>query len=145
MNGEQLATKDLNKTPIVHPSKKVDINYLLAKVRQEKKMVHPTIGHIYYAEITNLEGGFLEIAPDQNIDKGKFKKIYTYDDHTERYKPLENRLIIFNPSRLHGVSKIHKGIRKAFLANALSGPKIGSPNLLAILDVGPVYLAMSLS
>ena len=36
MNGEQLAAKDLNKTPIVHPSKKVDINYLLAKVRQEK-------------------------------------------------------------------------------------------------------------
>jgi len=31
--------------------------------------------------------------------------------------PLENRLIIFNPSRLHGVNKIHKGTRKAFLAN----------------------------
>ena len=87
-------------------------------VRQENKMVCPTVGHIYYAEITNLEGGFLEIAPDQNVDKDKFKKIYTYDDHTERYMPLENRLIIMNPSRLHGVSKIHKGIRKAFLANA---------------------------
>ena len=36
MNGEQLATKDLNKTPIVHPSKKVDINYLLSKLRQKK-------------------------------------------------------------------------------------------------------------
>ena len=29
--------------------------------------------------------------------------------------------------------------------NALSGPKIGSPNLLAILDVGPIYLAISYS
>tara|TARA_Y100000590_G_C15390462_1_gene889856 strand:+ start:154 stop:777 length:624 start_codon:yes stop_codon:yes gene_type:complete len=86
-------------------------------VRTEKKMISPTIGHIYYAEIKNLKGGFLEIAPDQNIDKGQFKKIYTYDEHTERYMPLENRLIIFDPSRLHGVSKIHKGIRKAFLAN----------------------------
>ena len=36
MSGEQLVAKDLNKTPIVHSSKKVDINYLLAKVRQEK-------------------------------------------------------------------------------------------------------------
>ena len=36
MNGEQLAAKDLNKIPIVHSLKKVDINYLLAKVRQEK-------------------------------------------------------------------------------------------------------------
>tara|TARA_Y100000590_G_scaffold292207_1_gene328968 strand:- start:1391 stop:2011 length:621 start_codon:yes stop_codon:yes gene_type:complete len=87
-------------------------------VRSESKMVCPQVGHIYYAEITNLEGGYLEIAPDQNVDQGKFKKIYTYDDHTERYRPLENRLIMFNPSRLHGVSKVRKGIRKAFLANA---------------------------
>ena len=36
MSGEQLAAKDLNKTPIVHSSKKVDINFLLSKVRQEK-------------------------------------------------------------------------------------------------------------
>ena len=36
MSGEQLAAKDLNKTPIVHSSKKVDINLLLSKVRQEK-------------------------------------------------------------------------------------------------------------
>ena len=36
MSGEQLVAKDLNKTPIVHSSKKVDINLLLSKVRQEK-------------------------------------------------------------------------------------------------------------
>ena len=36
MSGEQLAAKDLNKTPIVHSSRKVDINLLLSKVRQEK-------------------------------------------------------------------------------------------------------------
>ena len=36
MNGEQLNAKDLNKIPIVHSSKKVDINLLLSKVRQEK-------------------------------------------------------------------------------------------------------------
>ena len=36
MSGEQLTAKDLNKTSIDHSSKKVDINLLLSKVRQEK-------------------------------------------------------------------------------------------------------------
>ena len=36
MSGEQLTAKDLNKMPIDRPSKKVDINYLLSKVREEK-------------------------------------------------------------------------------------------------------------
>ena len=36
MRGERLTANDLNKIPIVHSLKKVDINYLLAKVRQEK-------------------------------------------------------------------------------------------------------------
>ena len=36
MSGERLTAKDLNKTLIDYPTKKVDINYLLAKVRQEK-------------------------------------------------------------------------------------------------------------
>ena len=36
MSGEQLTAKDLNKNPIAHSSKKVDINLLLSKVRQEK-------------------------------------------------------------------------------------------------------------
>ena len=36
MSGEQLTAKDLNKTPTGHFSKRVDINNLLAKVREEK-------------------------------------------------------------------------------------------------------------
>ena len=36
MNGEQLTAKDLNKTPTDHSSRRVDINDLLSKVRQEK-------------------------------------------------------------------------------------------------------------
>ena len=36
MSGEQVAAKDLNKTSIAYSSKKVDINDLLSKVRQEK-------------------------------------------------------------------------------------------------------------
>ena len=36
MSGEQLTAKDLNKNLIAQSSKKVDINLLLSKVRQEK-------------------------------------------------------------------------------------------------------------
>ena len=36
MSGEQLTAKDLNKNSIGKFSKKVDINALLSKVRQEK-------------------------------------------------------------------------------------------------------------
>ena len=36
MSGEQLTAKDLNKNTISHSSKRVDINILLSKVRQEK-------------------------------------------------------------------------------------------------------------
>ena len=36
MSGGQLTAKDLNKTSIARSSKKVDINDLLSKVRQEK-------------------------------------------------------------------------------------------------------------
>ena len=36
MSGEQLTAKDLNNTPIARSSKRVDINNLLSKVRQEK-------------------------------------------------------------------------------------------------------------
>ena len=36
MSGEQQTAKDLNKITIDHSSKKVDINGLLAKVRQER-------------------------------------------------------------------------------------------------------------
>ena len=36
MSGEQLTAKDLNKNPKAYASKKVDINNLLSKIRQEK-------------------------------------------------------------------------------------------------------------
>ena len=36
MSGEQLSAKDLNNDSIVRSSKKVDINDLLSRVRQEK-------------------------------------------------------------------------------------------------------------
>jgi len=36
MSGEQLSAKELNKASVEHTLKKVDINDLLSKIRQEK-------------------------------------------------------------------------------------------------------------
>ena len=57
-------------------------------------------------------------APSASIDLG-FKRA-----HIERIKPIENRLIVFDPSKWHRVSKVSRGRRKAFLSNAwLKKPK----------------------
>ena len=77
----------------------------------KNKIISPSIGHIFYSKIENLDGGFLEISSNRKIDD---------QSNFERIKPVENRLVIFNPSIPHRVTKIHKGKRRAFLANAWS-------------------------
>ncbi len=76
---------------------------------KEKKVISPSLGHIFYTKIENLEGGFLEIATNHKIDE---------ISKCERIKPVTNRLIVFNPSIPHRVTKIYNGNRRAFLANA---------------------------
>tara|TARA_B100000575_G_C22954978_1_gene552120 strand:- start:174 stop:737 length:564 start_codon:yes stop_codon:yes gene_type:complete len=75
----------------------------------ESKIISPSIGHIFYSKVENLEGGFLELSSNRKIND---------TSNIERIKPTENRLIIFNPSLPHRVTKIFKGNRRAFLANA---------------------------
>ena len=41
-----------------------------------------------------------------------------YENKLERIKPIENRLIMFDPSKAHRVTEILDGNRRAFLANA---------------------------
>ena len=54
---------------------------------------------------------YLEIANNPDREKVEPSKI-------ERLKPIQNRLIIFNPSYPHRVSPIHKGKRRAIIVNA---------------------------
>ena len=75
------------------------------------KILSPSIGHIFYLTVENLKGGFLEISSNNKVDD---------HENFERIKPIENRLIIFNPSVSHRVTKIYEGNRRAFLANAWS-------------------------
>ena len=53
MSGEQLTAKDLNKTSIGRSSKKVDINNLLSKVRQEKNK-EKTENYIFLAIVCGV-------------------------------------------------------------------------------------------
>ena len=79
--------------------------------KEKKEIVMPNIGLVYYAISHNLEGGYLEIAnsPDRNnVDPSKI----------ERLRPIENRLIMFNPSFPHRVSGITSGKRRAIIVNA---------------------------
>ena len=80
-------------------------------MKDKKELVMPSMGLVYYAISEDLDGGYLEIAnsPDrENVDPNKI----------ERLKPIENRLIIFNPSYPHRVSQITSGKRRAIIVNA---------------------------
>ena len=73
-------------------------------------VLSPTLGQIYYIENSGVEGGYLEISnlpPEKEPDSSKIERVY----------PRENRLVIFNPSLKHSVSKIISGNRHAFLSN----------------------------
>ena len=83
-----------------------DIKYYV----ENKKHIMPSAGHIYYVESKKVEGGYLEISNLPNNLPPDLKKI-------EKIQPLENRLIMFNPSQPHRVTKIISGKRRAFLAN----------------------------
>ena len=73
-------------------------------------VLSPTLGQIYYIENSGVEGGYLEISNLPPEKEPNFSKI-------ERVYPRENRLVIFNPSLKHSVSKIISGNRHAFLSN----------------------------
>jgi len=73
-------------------------------------VLSPTLGQIYYIENSGVEGGYLEISnlpPEKEPNSSKIERVY----------PRENRLVIFNPSLKHSVSKIISGNRHAFLSN----------------------------
>lgn len=83
-----------------------DIRFYL----ENKRHIMPTSGHIYYTESLNVEGGYLEISNLPNSLPPNLEKI-------EKIRPVENRLIMFDPSQPHRVAKVISGKRRAFLAN----------------------------
>lgn len=68
-------------------------------------IITPEYGSIFYPYPHTVEGGFLEIMADDDPDK------------VEKILPKYNRLVMFDPSNHHRVSKVYSGERKAFIAN----------------------------
>ena len=88
--------------------------------KEHKKFVTPKIGTVFYPcrEIDEMEGGMLyywdEFGSDLTSEEGY---INWPEQEPEVIKPKFNRLIIFDAGKLHGVSKIIKGRRRAIAIN----------------------------
>jgi len=67
--------------------------------------VSPNIGFVYYPYVDLFTGGYLEVAVNDDFDE------------IERIQPKFNRLIMFDPSQYHRVSRVHTGSRRAFIVN----------------------------
>ena len=70
---------------------------------EEKILLTPYKGMVYYCHKEMPTGGFLE------IERG--------NGEVERIEPVPNRLIIFDPSVLHRVTPITSGVRRTFASN----------------------------
>ena len=60
-------------------------------------------GFIYYAHKELPEGGYLEVKREYG--------------ELERIQPVPNRLIIFDPSCVHRVTRVTKGVRRSLVCN----------------------------
>lgn len=74
--------------------------------RREGRYVCPVLGNVYYVIVRDVVGGFLELSNLTAIDEVEAGEL-------ERIKPVENRLVIFNPSHFHRVSRLVHGKRLA--------------------------------
>ena len=76
-------------------------------------IITPSLGTIFYTEAPE-EGGYLQIW-----DEYDFHKIDA-DTPYQIIKPKRNRLIIFDAGKVHGVTRVIKGTRKAVAINIWS-------------------------
>ena len=95
---------------------------------EHKKLIGPMIGTIYYPdpEIDEVEGGMLYIW--EGMDNTKFTSegyLIIPEEDPQIIKPKFNRLVIFDASALHAVSRIRKGRRRAVAINLWDKPITG--------------------
>lgn len=74
--------------------------------RREGRYVCPVLGNIYYVIVEDVVGGFLELSNRTTVNGMETSEL-------ERIKPVENRLVIFNPCFFHRVSRLVHGKRLA--------------------------------
>lgn len=95
------------------------------KWNNNREFVTPSLGTIFYPDpaIDEMEGGMLyywdRFGPEDTTEEGF---IYWPDYEPEVIKPKYNRLIIFDAGKLHGVSQIISGRRRAIAINLWDSP-----------------------
>jgi hypothetical protein len=88
--------------------------------KTHKEMIGPKIGTVFYPckEIDEVEGGMLYYWDKYDSSKLDERGHITLpDQEPEIIRPKFNRLIIFDAAKLHGVSRIIKGRRRAIAIN----------------------------
>jgi len=82
------------------------------------EIITPDFGAVYYPSPMDYDGGYLEIYNEDSFDK------------VERLAPVQDRLVMFDPSYYHRVTPIYNGVRRAFVVNlwASNLPEIGRGN-----------------
>ena len=78
--------------------------------KHTSRIVSPTIGTVFYPdpEIDNTEGGYLKIWDTYNVDTSS---------PYELIKAKYNRLVVFDAGKLHAVTEVTKGKRRAIAIN----------------------------
>ena len=78
--------------------------------RSEGRYVCPAIGNVLYVLVENVIGGFMELSDQESL-------IDVETSDLQRIRPVEDRLVIFNPSRWHRVTRLARGRRLALQTN----------------------------
>jgi len=91
--------------------------------RREGRYVCPTLGNVLYVIVEDVVGGFMELSDRTSL-------IELESSELERIQPVENRLVVFNPSFWHRVSRLASGKRLALQVNLWTE----KPNTFALGD-----------
>lgn len=78
--------------------------------RRDGSYLCPTIGNVFYVIVEDVVGGFMELSHKTSLNEIETSEL-------ERIQPVENRLVIFNPSFWHRVARLARGKRLAIQAN----------------------------
>ena len=95
----------------------------LALHRREGRFVCPALGNVFYVIVENVVGGFMELSDQDSLIDIEISDL-------QRIRPVENRLVIFNPSYWHRVTRLARGKRLALQTNLWTQ----KPNTFALGD-----------
>ncbi len=80
---------------------------------REGRYITPMIGNVYYVIVKDVVGGLLELSNNSSL-------LDVETSELERIQPVENRLVVFDPSFWHRVTRLARGRRIAFQVNLWS-------------------------